>query len=203
MNNTLKIIVVTAVVVLTVAVLGVGFAFAQTMTPWGGMTLAPARSAGVGGYAWQSGTPAPAYGPGMMGGGYGMMGGDNAWMQGMHQWMSTTGGMHPLVWNGLAEALRLTPDELTAELAAGKTLAEVAEARGVTQAQLVSALEQSVKAGLDQAVSDGALTREQADQMLSQMAGRFEWMLSHMGSGMGPGVGPGGCHGTVPTKTDL
>ncbi len=208
MNNTLKIVVVTTVVVLTVAVLGVGFAFAQGITPWGGMMgsgFGGSYSGMMGGYAAQTGTPAPGYGPGMMGGGYGMMGGGSSWMQTMHQWMTTSGArsVHTLVWNGLAEALDLTPDKLSTELAAGKTLAQVAEERGVSQAQLTSALEQSVTTGLDQAVTDGVVTREQADQMLSQMAGRYEWMIDHMGSGMGTGVGPGGCHGTTVPQTDL
>ncbi len=178
MNKTLKItLAVTAIVAaLGLAGLGVGLAFAQTQTPSG----------------WGPG--------GMMGGGYGMMGGfaqngDTAWMQNMHQWMTTTGArsVHNLVWGGLAEALGLTQDELNAELAAGKTLAQIAEAQGVSQEQLAAALEASVKTGLDQAVADGALTQEQANWMLSHMAGRYEWMLSHMGTGMG--FGPGGCHG--------
>lgn len=186
MNKTLKItLAITAIVAaLGLAGLGASLAFAQTQTPpaWG--------TGGImgGGYRY-----------GMMGGGYGMMGGfgqngDTAWMQNMHQWMTTTGGMHNLVWGGLAEALGLTQDELNAELAAGKTLAQVAEAQGMSHEQLADALKASVKAGLDQAVADGALTQAQADGMLSQMAGRYEWMLSHMSS-FGGGFDPGGCHG--------
>jgi hypothetical protein len=201
MNKTVKLVVIAAVVVLTGAVLGVGFAFAQGVSAWGGVMRGGYGM--MGGDAWRDGTPAPGYGSGMMGSGYGMMGGDNAWMQAMHAWGTGPNAMHTLVWNGLAEALDLTPDELSAELANGKTLAQVAEERGVSQAQLASALEQSVKTGLDQAVTDGVLTRQQADQMLSQMAGRFEWMLSHMGGRMGPGFGTGGCHSTTVPQTDL
>ena len=182
MKTTVKIAVITGVVVLALAALGAGFVFAQTSTPtapWGG-----------------------GYGPGGMMGGYGggMMGnfaqnGDGyAWMNTMHQWMTTNGGMHTIVWNGLADALKLTPDELQNQLASGKTLTQIAEAQGVSQEQLTAVLETLVKAGLDKAVADGVLTREQADQMLSHMAGNFEWMISHMGS-MGGGFGPGGCHG--------
>mgnify|MGYP002398068261 CR=1 FL=1 len=169
MNKTLKItLAITAIVAaLGLAGLGASLAFAQTQTP-------PAWGTG--------GIMGGGYGYGMMGGGYGRMGGfgqngDTAWMQNMHQWMTTTGGTHNLVWGGLAEALGLTQDELNAE-----------------QEQLADALEPSVKAGLDQAVADGALTQAQADGMLSQMAGRYEWMLSHMSS-FGGGFGPGGCHG--------
>lgn len=174
MNTTLKITVAAIAVVAVLAVLGVGFAFAQAMTPWG---------------------------YGMMGNGYGMMGGfgqngDATWMQTMHQWMQTTGArsVHTVVWGSLADTLGLTQDELNAELSAGKTLAQIADAQGVSQTQLAAALETSVKAGLDRAIAEGALTQAQADWMLSQMAGRYEWMLTHMGTGTG--FGPGGCHGT-------
>ena len=184
--NTLKIAVIATVVVLAIAALGAGFVFAQTPTP-----------------------PAPwgnSYG--MMGGndGYGMMGnfaqnGDYSWMNNMHQWMFTSGGMHNFVWGGLAETLGLTQDELNAELANGKTLAQIAEAKGVTQEQLAAALETSAKAGLDKAVADGVLTQEQADQMLSHMGGNDSWMLTHM-SNFGGGFGPGGCHGNFAPQSN-
>ncbi len=103
--------------------------------------------------------------------------------------------MHTLVWDGLADALGLTRDQLNAELAAGRTLALVAEAQGVSQDQLGAALEKSVKAGLDTAVADSVVTQAQADWMQSHMAGNYEWMLSHMGTFAG-GRGPGGCHGS-------
>jgi len=186
MKTTVKIAVITGVVVLALAALGAGFVFAQTATPpapWGG------------GYG-------PGYG--MMGGGYGMMGnfahaqrGDGyGWMQNMHQWMLTSGArsVHTIVWNGFAEALGLTPDQLSAELASGKTLTQIAEAQGVSQEQLAAALETSVKAGLDRAVADGVLTQEQADWMLSRMGGNYSWMITHMGN-FGGGFGLGGCHG--------
>ncbi len=179
--NTLKIAVIATVAVLAIAALGAGFVLAQTPTP-----------------------PAPwGNGYGMMGGngGYGMMGnfaqnGDGyAWMNNMHQWMTTNGGMHTLVWNGLADALNLTPEGLNEQLASGKTLTQIAEAQGVSQEQLAVALETSVKAGLDKAVADGALTQVQADQMLGHMAGNYAWMISQMGAGAGAGFGPGGYHG--------
>jgi hypothetical protein len=94
----------------------------------------------------------------------------------------------------------LTPEELNAQLASGKTLAQVAEAQGVSQEQLSKSLEASAKAGLDKAVTDRLLTQEQADWMFSQMGGNWDWMLSHMGTG-GMGFGPGGRHGNqVPQK---
>ena len=195
MNTTLRITIVAVVVVALLAVLGVGFAFAQGMSPWGGGY----GMMGNYGYANQDGTPAPygmMNGQGMMGGMAAMSGVDT--VGAMHQWMSTTNGMHNLVSGGLADALSLTQDDLNARLADGETLAQVAEAQGLTQADLATALEASVKAGLDQAVADGALTQAQADQMLSHMAGNYEWMITHMGTGgMGFGAGNGNCHGNL------
>ncbi|MBI3764314.1 MAG: hypothetical protein HY260_20930 [Chloroflexi bacterium] len=203
--KTWKIVAISAVVVLALAALGAGFAFAQAPTPpapgngWGGMMGGNGGSAMMGGFSNQNGTPAPGYG---VMGGWGQNGGNYQWMNNMHQWMFTTGGMHTLVWGGLADALKLTQDELNAQLASGKTLAQIAEAKGVTQEQLAAALETSVKAGLDKAVADGVLTREQADGMLNQMGGNWGWMIGHMGAGGGAGFGPGGCHGTFVSQNN-
>jgi len=200
MNTTLKVTFVAVAVVAVVAVLGVGFAFAQGMSPWSGPYGMMGSQGGVMvnyGNANQDGTPAPN---GMMGGqsgivgnsygmmnGQGMMGGmatthaparragvSGVDMTAMHAWMSTSGGMHDLVWGGLADALGLTQDELSAQIAGGQTPAQIAETHGLTQAHLAAVLETSVKAVLDQAVADGALTQAQADQMVSRMAGNYE-----------------------------
>lgn len=181
MKTTVRIAVITGVVVLALAALGAGFVFAQTATP-----SAP-------GYGW--GGMMGGYGGGMMGN-FAQNGDGYASLRvnTMHQWMTTNGGMHTIVWNGLADALKLTPDELQNQLASGKTLTQIAEAQGVSQEQLTAVLETSVKAGLDKAVADGVLTREQADQMLNHMGGNYSWMISHMGN-FGGGFGPGGCHG--------
>lgn len=202
MNNTIKIFGIALVAVLAVAALGAGVAFAQTPTPNSG-------------FGWMmGGTGQTGYGPGMMGGRGGMMGGNAQngdgweWMNAMHQWMTTSGGMHTFVWNALAEKLGLTSDELYAEVNSGKTIAQVAEEKGVSRTDLVAALETAHQTSLAQAVADGYLTQEQADSILTQMAGRYEWMIDNMGTGYGMmggqyGVGgmmngqtgAGGCHG--------
>jgi len=154
---------------------------------------------GNGGYGMMGGSAGmpPALAPGAGVGNFAQNGDGYASLRvnNMHQWMTTNGGMHTLVWNGLADALNLTPDGLNEQLASGKTLTQIAEAQGVSQEQLAAALETSVKAGLDKAVADGVLTQVQADQMLGHMAGNYAWMISQMGAGAGAGFGPGGCHG--------
>ena len=181
--------------VLALATVSVGFALAQT----------PAVGAGF--FVAQTPVAPGTYGPGwMMGGsaqtgrGYGMMGGfaqnGATWesMNAMHQWMTTSGGMHTFVWNAVAEKLGLTSDQLAAEVNSGKTLAQIAEAKGINRADLAAALEAAHKASLAQAVADGALTQAQADSLLSHMAGRYDWMLDNMSGNGGYGV-PGGMMG--------
>jgi DNA-binding phage protein len=190
------------VVVLALVALGAGIAFAQTQTQNSGF-----------GTGWMTGSNGQTgYGSGMMGGRGGMMNGyaqngsDWEWMNAMHQWMTTSGGMHTFVWNTLAEKLGLTSDELYAEVNSGKTIAQVAEEKGVSRIDLVAALETAHQNSLAQAVTAGVLTQEQADNIFAQMAGRYEWMLDNMGSGVMMGgqgaggmmngqVGSGGCHG--------
>lgn len=196
--NKLSLVVVAAVVALVaVALLGVGLVAAQVPMGWGHM----ANGGMMAGYGGQAGSNHQA-----MMSGSGMMAGDFGGMEAMHTWMSQTGGMHTVVWDALAATLNLTPAELQTQLTAGQTLAQVAEAQDVDEAELVAALETAMQAGLDQAVAVGALTQAQADQMATAMAGRSAWMLEHLATGqmgghmgggmMGPGV-DGGCHNTV------
>ena len=193
MNKTIKIFGIVFVAVLALAALGAGIAFAQTPTPTSGF-----------GPGWMmGGSGQTGYGPGMMGGRGGMMNGyaQNGdgweWMNAMHEWMTTSGGMHTFVWNALSETLDLTSDELYAEVSSGKTIAQVAEEKGVSRTDLVAALETAHKDSLTQAVTDSYLTQEQADSILTQMAGRYEWMLDNAGAGYGMMGGYGGRGGMM------
>jgi len=89
----------------------------------------------------------------------------------------------------LAEALGMTPEELSAALAEGKTVAAIAEERGVALEDLVAALIADRAEYLSQAVADGKLTQEQADWMLEEMTEHMASQLENMGLG---GYG-GGC----------
>ncbi|MEN4042085.1 MAG: hypothetical protein ROW52_00545 [Anaerolineaceae bacterium] len=170
-TNSVKSLVVAVVAVVALGALGLGVAFAQNSAPINLFT------------------------PGGMMGGYWNQQGGSFDMGAMHNWMISTGGMHTLVWGALADALDLTSDELTAELTSGKTLAVLAEEKGLDRAALVAELKSAHQAGLAQAVIDGILTQQQADAMLAQMAGRYEWMLDNMGAGYGMMGGRGGMMG--------
>jgi hypothetical protein len=69
-----------------------------------------------------------------------------------------------------AGALDLTPEDLSAELRAGKTLAQVAVEKGIDPAavqQTVAAVtKDGPRAAIQQAVADGQLTQDNADWLL-------------------------------------
>lgn len=205
----LKIAGITALVLISLSALGVGYVFAQrpVPTPWGpgGRTLAPAPSAGVGGmmngYSSNNGSSSsiPQWmnqmhqrmtqngntGPGMMGGA-----GFN--MSTMRAWMLQTGGMHTQVWNALAGKLGLSPSELTAQMQSGKSLAQIGQDKGVSVQDLAATMETAMESGLKNAVQAGKLTQAQTDAMTQAMDGRYEWMIQNMGamlSFMGSGNG--------------
>jgi lambda repressor-like predicted transcriptional regulator len=113
--------------------------------------------------------------------------------------------------NGIATLLGMTPDQIWAERVQGKTLADLAEEKGVDTQALVDALVASQKTMLDQAVSDNRLTQAQADKWLEWYKQAAALQLTEPygpGFGFGPpgGVrggpggfgGPGGMHGPRP-----
>lgn len=185
MNKKITILGIVLLVVLAVAAVGGGIAYAQIPIP----------NTGYGpGWMMSGNQQITGYGAGMMGG-YAQNGDSWEWMNSMHQWMTTSGGTHTFVWNALVEKLGLTSDELYTEVNSGKTLAEIAEEQGVSRADLLATLETAHKDALAQAVTDGALTQEQADGILAQMAGRYEWMIDSAGASYGVPGGRGGMMG--------
>ncbi|MFB9376075.1 hypothetical protein ACFFKU_00745 [Kineococcus gynurae] len=94
-----------------------------------------------------------------------------------------------------ATTLNLTEDELrTALQADGATLATVAAAQDVPQQTLVDALVDAATTRLDQAVTDGRLTRAEADERIADLPTRVgEAVTSPLRGGRGDhGPGRGG-----------
>ncbi len=85
-----------------------------------------------------------------------------------------------------ADALGMTVDEMTTQLWGGKTLADLAEEKGVALADVQAAVQAAVKAAqisaletaIDQAVADGTITQENAD-----------WLNEGIDKGYIPGFG--------------
>ena len=77
-----------------------------------------------------------------------------------------------------ADALELTPAQLTAKLRAGATLQQIASDAGIPYATVTSAVLGAVKADLDKAVAAGAIRQQREDRILERLSsnlaqGRF------------------------------
>jgi len=81
----------------------------------------------------------------------------------------------------VAEALGLSVEELEAAKADGRSLQEVASAQGVEMTDIRAAVQAVHQAALDQAVADGLLTQEEADQIEEHMTEKADSF------GTGPG----------------
>jgi hypothetical protein len=78
-----------------------------------------------------------------------------------------------------ADYLGLSQAELRAELSNGRSLADIAKARGKSVDGLKQALLAEAEKQLDQLVEDGELTRAQADEMLARMKARIDDLVDN------------------------
>ncbi|MCS6907931.1 MAG: hypothetical protein RML93_08625 [Anaerolineales bacterium] len=151
--------------VIGVVILGIaGIAFAQTQTPPG--SAAPNSQLGVG--CWNVG---------------GMRMGH--WSQ-----SGRAGLIRRYFIAAVAPKLGMSAEALEAELAAGKTLWQVAQAQGIAWAEFRALVVEARKEALSKMVTDGVITQAQADWMLSHLermfrkGGRFDgWMGPCCGGG--------------------
>lgn len=94
-----------------------------------------------------------------------------------------------------AKYLGLTPIELRHELFAGKTLSQVAKARGKSVTGLEQAMLAAVRVRLDHAVARKLIAPSQEQQMLAAAAARIKERVRHgLHDRFGPG-GPGAPYG--------
>lgn len=87
----------------------------------------------------------------------------------------------------LAEALGLTVEEFEAAISSGERLSTLAEAAGVTMEELGDIMQGLKEDALAQAVADGTITQEQADEMLERMELRGGWRGGKFSGHRGPG----------------
>lgn len=88
-------------------------------------------------------------------------------------------GIAPLGRDQLAQFLGITAEQLRTELQ-GKSLAQVAQARGKTVDQLKQFIIQSAEQQSAQAVQAGRLTQEQATRMLERLRERLDEMVNRV-----------------------
>jgi polyhydroxyalkanoate synthesis regulator phasin len=86
----------------------------------------------------------------------------------------------------VADATGLTPRQVLDELRAGKTLAQIGQEHGKSQADLKAALLAALKQRLDEAVSRGRITAEQATRLLDQASQRIDGLLTRSFPRRGP-----------------
>jgi len=89
---------------------------------------------------------------------------------------------HDVVRRGIIEsaagALNMSAEELRAELKAGLSLAEVAEQQGVSADDLKSRITTDAQSKLAQAVENGRLTQERADELLARLTERLDDIIN-------------------------
>jgi hypothetical protein len=101
--------------------------------------------------------------------------------------------------DAMAEAIGIDVEALHTALEEGQTPAEVAEANGVSRADLVDAIVADITSHIDEHVASGEITQEEADERLADVEANAELIVDgERPEGMGPG-GPGGPgHGGPP-----
>lgn len=104
------------------------------------------------------------------------------------------GPLHDYVEQALAEKLNLTEAQVEEQLAAGKTMYQIALDAGTAEADVPALMEAVHKSALEKAVADGVLTQAQADDLLARMQARG-WSATCPNNGIRPMDGSGFRHG--------
>ncbi len=96
----------------------------------------------------------------------------------------------------IATLLGMTAEEIQAERQAGKSLAEIAASKGVSEDKLISTILDAKKVQLDALVADGKLSQAQADLMIERMTEQVKSMVERTTTGpaadRGQRMGQGG-----------
>jgi uncharacterized protein YidB (DUF937 family) len=79
--------------------------------------------------------------------------------------------------DAVSDTLDMTPREILGELRDGQSLAELAEAQGVPREELKAVITTEVQGTLDQAVAEGRLTQERADEIMARLNENIDKVL--------------------------
>lgn len=91
--------------------------------------------------------------------------------------------------------LGVTADDLRAAIQDGMTLADVAEQQGVAVDDVIDLMVSQAEERLADAVDEGRLTQEEADEKLADITEKITDNVNNGGRPGGPGFGPGHRHG--------
>ena len=101
-------------------------------------------------------------------------------------------GNHEEVQGVIADTLGISTEELQSELESGKAVAQLAEEKGVSIDTVVDAVLAKINESIDQAVADGDLDAEKAEEIKANAPDRVRERLE---SGCPERGGPEGKHG--------
>jgi DNA-binding CsgD family transcriptional regulator len=87
----------------------------------------------------------------------------------------------PQILAAAADALGMTETELVAELKAGKSIKQVADAKNVSLTTVKNAMTAAMKAHLDEEVASGEHTQAEADAKLAEFTTRLDDMVNRVG----------------------
>jgi hypothetical protein len=85
--------------------------------------------------------------------------------QGGRGWMMGGQAMAEYMHAALADQLDISLDDLNKQITAGKTVWQIAQDQGLTDAEIATLIQDARSAALDQMVADGKITQSQADLM--------------------------------------
>lgn len=119
----------------------------------------------------------------------------NPWFGGAQK----TGWPGPLVTK-IADILKMNVEDLVAARQAGKSFADIAKERGMSDSDLLAALMAQVKASVDSLVASGKMTQSQADRILANVEENLKAAITRtavgpQGGGFRMGRGPAGAAG--------
>jgi hypothetical protein len=104
----------------------------------------------------------------------------------------------------LADALDITVDELQTAASEGKSVANLAEEKGISVEELVAKMVAARKVELEQLVEDGTISQSQMETMLANMETMIKNAVERgmVGPMNGRGGGPGNCMGKGQTNNE-
>lgn len=108
------------------------------------------------------------------------------------------GGLGRVAREQVAKVLGITVDELRAQREAGRTLAQIAQTRGIDKADLIGDLVTAAKDRLAEAVASGKITQQRADAVSADLTARITEQVDRVGRGPGKGAHGRPGHGPRP-----
>jgi polyhydroxyalkanoate synthesis regulator phasin len=82
----------------------------------------------------------------------------------------------PNIASQVAKGLNMTTDQLKAQLQSGKSLSDIAAAKGVSSSQLHTIVINAIQSALNKAVSDGNLTQQQATNIMQKLQNNPQYL---------------------------